>query len=124
MKTRAKAEELAKRPYLVMTSVEETTDNKPIYFARVLEMDGCFGQGETREKALEDLLLAMVDFIDSLLEDGLPVPEPTPLVNTTVRTAAGSTLTFIGNGNPGKGKKLQQKKEDIYRDTYVLSAHG
>ena len=119
METRAIAEELAKRPYLVMTSVEETTDNQPIHFARVLEMDGCFGQGETREKALEDLHLAMVDFIESLLEDGLLVPEPTPLVNTTVSTAAGSTLTFIG-----KGKKLQQKQEEIYRDTYVLSAHG
>jgi len=119
METRAKAEELAKRPYLVMTSVEETTDNQPIHFARVLEMDGCFGQGETREKALEDLRLAMVDFIESLLEDGLPVPEPTPLVNTTVSTAAGSSLTFIG-----KGKKLQQKQDEIYRDSYVLSAHG
>jgi predicted RNase H-like HicB family nuclease len=119
METRAKAEELAKRPYLVMTSVEETTGNQPIHFARVLEMDGCFGQGETREQALEDLHLAMVDFIESLLEDGLPVPEPTPLVNTTVGTTAESTLTFIG-----KGKKLQQKQNEIYRDTYVLSAHG
>jgi predicted RNase H-like HicB family nuclease len=119
METHKIAEELAKRPYLVMISVEETTENQPIYFARVLEMDGCFGQGNTREKALEDLQLAMIDFIESLLEDGLPVPEPTPLVNTTVSTSAGSTITFIG-----KGKKLHQKQEEIYRDTYVISAHG
>jgi hypothetical protein len=33
-------------------------------------MDGCFGQGETHEAVIEDSRLAMVDFIESLLEDG------------------------------------------------------
>jgi predicted RNase H-like HicB family nuclease len=119
MDSRAKAEKLAKRSYLLMTSVGETTDGQPIFFARVLEMDGCFGQGETREQALTDLRLAMVDIIESLLEDGLPVPEPTTLVNTTISTAAVSTLTFIG-----QGKFLKPKQTKIYRDTYLLSAHG
>src|SRR3972149_767820 len=65
MDTRTKAEELAKRPYVFMTSVEETTDNQPIYFARVLEMDGCFGQGKTREESIEDLRLAMMELLKS-----------------------------------------------------------
>jgi predicted RNase H-like HicB family nuclease len=119
MKNRAKAEELAKRSYILMTSVGETTDDQPIYFARVLEMEGCFGQGETREQAVQDLQLAMVDFIESLLDDGLTVPEPTSLVNTTLSTAAESTLTFVG-----AGKFLRPKQTEIYRDTFVLSAHG
>lgn len=59
-----------------MTGIEETTDDQPIYFARVLEMDGCFGQGETHEEAIEDLHLAMVDFIEGLMQDGLHVPKP------------------------------------------------
>ena len=29
-------------------------------------MEGCFGKGETRDVAVEDLRLAMVDFIKSL----------------------------------------------------------
>ena len=66
MDTRAQAELLAKRPYIITTALEETTDDQPIYFARALEMDGCFGQGETSEAAVEDLRLAMVDFIESL----------------------------------------------------------
>lgn len=117
MENRAVAEKLAKRPYLLMTSVEETTDDQPIYFARVLELDGCFGQGESRKEALEDLQLAMVDFIESLLVDGLPVPPPTPLVNTTVNTSAELTLTFVG-----EGKKLHPKHTEAYRDVYALSA--
>jgi hypothetical protein len=32
MDIRAKSENLAKRPYLVMTTVETTTDDHPIYF--------------------------------------------------------------------------------------------
>jgi predicted RNase H-like HicB family nuclease len=121
MDTRAKAEALAKRPYLVMTTIEETTDNQPIYFARALELEGCFGQGETREAAVEDLRLATVDFIESLLEDGLPVPEPTPLFNPTLGTATQGAFTFttIKNNN-----RLQPKQSQTYRDEYFLLAHA
>ncbi|MGC8857383.1 MAG: type II toxin-antitoxin system HicB family antitoxin [Anaerolineae bacterium] len=117
MDKRARAEELAKRPYLIATSLEETTDGEPIYVARVLEMEGCFGQGKTREAAIEDLRLAMVDFIESLLEDGLPVPEPTPLV--TLKTTAQGTFTFVQ-----QGKTLQPQFTEIYRDVYILPAHA
>ncbi|MDI6770315.1 MAG: type II toxin-antitoxin system HicB family antitoxin [Anaerolineales bacterium] len=121
MDTRAKAEVLAKRPYLVMTSIEETTDNQPIYFARVLELEGCFGQGETREAAVKDLRLATTDFIESLLVDGLPVPEPTPLFNPTLGTATQGAFTFttIKNNN-----RLQPKQSQAYRDEYFLLAHA
>lgn len=118
MDTRMQAEQLAQRPYLLMTSVEETTDDQPIYFARVLEMDGCFGQGETREKAIEDLQLAMIDFIESLMEDGLYVPEPSRLVNTTISTGSKTTISFVGQGN-----RLKPKRNEIYRDSYLLSSH-
>jgi predicted RNase H-like HicB family nuclease len=129
MDTRSKAEELARRPYLIMTSLEETTDNEPIYFARVLEMDGCFGQGNSREDAIHDLQLAMVDFIESLIEDGLEVPAPSRLVktsspletnrllNTTVSTSSEKTITFAG-----QGKMLQLKQNEVYLDTYLLSS--
>lgn len=115
MDTRAEAEELARRPYLIMTSIEETTDDQPIYFARVLEMDGCFGQGATRDEAIADLRSAMVDFIESLLDDGLLVPEPTK-VDSTLGTSTQGVFTFIA-----QGKKLQKQNEN-YQDDYVLLA--
>jgi len=119
MDTHAKAEILAKRPYLIMTSLDETTDSQPIYFARILEIDGCFGQGATREAAIEDLRLATVDFVESLLEDGLPVPEPTKLINSTLGTATESTFTFTA-----RGTEFQPKQNEAYRDAYVLSAQA
>ena len=117
MDTRAKAEELAGRPYLIRTSLEETTDDQPIHFARVLEMDGCFGQGSTRDVAIADLRLAMVDFIESLLKDGLPVPEPTK-VDSTIGTSTQGVFTFIA-----QGKKIQKQSEN-YQDDYVLLAQA
>lgn len=129
MDIRSQAEELARRPYLVMTSLEETTNNEPIYFARVLEMEGCFGQGNTHEEAVKDLQLAMVDFIESLIEDGLEVPAPRRLAKpnepleagrlprSTVSTSSEKTITFAG-----QGKMLQPKQSEIYLDTYVFSS--
>jgi len=117
MNTRAKAEELAKRPYLIMASIDETTEGEPIYLARALEIDGCFGQGGTSEAAIEDLRLAMQDFIESLLEDGLPVPEPTPLKSVTLGTATQGVFTF-----EKKGEVLQLKQNEVFRDIYFLSA--
>ena len=117
MDIRSKAEELARRSYLIMTSIEETTDGQPIYFSRVFEMDGCFGQGPTRDQAVADLRLAMADFIESLLEDELPVPEPTK-IDSTLGTSTQGNFTFIAHG-----KKLQKQSEN-YQDDYVILAQA
>lgn len=115
--TRAKAEELARRPYLIVTSVDMTTEGQPIYFARVLEIEGCFGQGKTRDKAIEDLRLAMVDLIESLLKDGLPVPEPTKLTDLTSGPTTQGVFTFTV-----AGRELQPKQSEVQRrNAYVLS---
>jgi predicted RNase H-like HicB family nuclease len=98
-----------------MTSVETTTAGDPITFARVLEIEGCFGQGENRAAAIQDLRLALVDFIESLLADGLPVPGPAQL-NPTLGTASYSVFTFVK-----EGKKLQPRPIDVNQDAYILS---
>jgi len=121
MDTHAKALDLAKRPYLVMTTVDTTTEDHPIYFARVLEVEGCFGQGATHEAAVEDLRLAMVDFFESLLEDGLPVPDPAQLVTSTLGTAAQGVFSYTAQVHQNQVRKLQPKSE-VHQDAYFLSA--
>lgn len=120
MDTQARAKELANRPYRIKTSIEETTDNQPVYFARVHELEGCFGQGETSEAAIKDLHLAMVDYIESLLEDGLPIPEPVSLKpEPTIGTANQDVFTFTK-----QGKGLQPKQDETYLDAYYLSVQA
>jgi len=120
MNMHEKVLDLAKRPYLVMTTVDTTTGDHPIYFARVLEVEGCFGQGATREAAVEDLRLAMVDFFESLLEDGLPVPKPAQLVTSTLGTAAQAVFSYTARFQ-NQPRKLQPNPE-VYQDAYFLSA--
>jgi predicted RNase H-like HicB family nuclease len=82
------AKDLAMRPYFIKVALDQTTENEPIYLAHVLELEGCFGQGEDLQSAIADLKGAMIDFIASLLEDGLSVPEPADLVMTTSSTTS------------------------------------
>lgn len=87
------AEELAARPYFILKLRDETTEGDPIYVARALEIENCFGQGNTPEEAEQDLRGALVDFIEGLLEDDLYVPEPAHLVKTK-GTGVDSTVTI------------------------------
>lgn len=86
MKTdrRNKAEQLASRPYVIEAQPSETTDGAPSWVAYVMELNGCIGQGETKEEAIADVKLAMVDFIETMLEYEMHVPAPkqTPTVST------------------------------------------
>lgn len=115
------AKKLAMRPYLVMTAKSETTEGQPIYNARTLEIEGCIGQGDTPELAVQDLRDALVDYIEGLLEDGLEVPEPTQLVRTE-RT--GISETFISTPiiliNRVPNQSIQQKPVEQVQDKYFL----
>ena len=46
------------------------------YVARVLELDGLIGTGDTYSEAYEDVILAMESYIETKLENGFRVPMP------------------------------------------------
>jgi len=101
------AKELAMRPYFVKVIRDETTDGEPIYLANTLELEGCFGQGETSKAAISDLQLAMIDYIASLLEDGLPVPNPADFVATTSSTFSQTvTMSITRMDTPKTSSKV------------------
>ncbi len=70
------ARRLASRPYQIQIVPDEYSDGAPTYFARIPEMPGCVSHGDTIAEALEWIELAKIDYIYSLLEDGVPVPQP------------------------------------------------
>ena len=71
-----KARRLANRPYLTQVMKDTVYDGSTVYVAVNPELDGCIGQGDTIEEALHDLAEVRPKFILSLLEDNIPVPEP------------------------------------------------
>ena len=108
---RDQALKLAAHPYFIKVALDETTDGQPIYFAHVIELEGCFGQGETPEAAVTDLQAAMVDFIESLLEDGLPVPAPAELAITT---SSSTSKTFTISNQRKESENVPNPYKNIF----------
>lgn len=64
-------------PYHV-TLVRDQADDSSGYVASVNELPGCIAQGDTQETALANLRNVMESWIEFVLEQGRPVPPPSP----------------------------------------------
>ncbi len=78
-----RATKLAARPYTVEVYRDEEASEDIKFLAKYPELPGCMAQGATIEETLANLSDAALDYIYSLLEDGLPVPSPTAIAVTT-----------------------------------------
>ena len=64
---------------LAYTIILERHDDQGVYWvARVAELPHCLIHGNTPEEAVKEIEEVKLDWIQSNLEDGLPIPEPTP----------------------------------------------
>ena len=48
-----------------------TTTGEPCYLVKDLDLDGCMGQGKTKEEATANWLDAREEYIVSMIEDGM-----------------------------------------------------
>lgn len=78
---RDEAIQLANRQYAHLVFLDEATDDTSIYIALNPELDGCISQGDTPREAIQNLSEARIDYIESILEDGLVIPEPSVAEN-------------------------------------------
>lgn len=62
-------------PYTIEVHKDDS-DDELAYVARVVELPGCLTQADTFEELEEMVQDAMQAWIESALEDGIPVPEP------------------------------------------------
>lgn len=65
-----------KLPYTVVLK-PGTGEGEKYWVARVLELPHCMTHGASPEEALKDIEDAKREWLESNLEDGLPIPEPT-----------------------------------------------
>lgn len=107
----ASARKLASRPYSVEAERDETTDGELIYVARTRELPGCIGQGESIEAAVSDLHAARIDYIVTLLEDGLPVPDPISMATTTSSLAEPDVKVY--------GSRTADRPEEVDETTEI-----
>jgi len=69
-----KLEYYAKLPYTII--LERYDDQGTYWVARVAELPFCMIHGNTSEEALKDIEEVKLDWIQSNLEEGRPIPEP------------------------------------------------
>jgi predicted RNase H-like HicB family nuclease len=89
-----KAKELAFQNYEFRLEQDVLSDGSPVFLASNPELPGCKSQGSTVEEAMVNLAQARIDYIYSLLEDGLDVPEP-KAINTISGTSPDAVVTYI-----------------------------
>ena len=72
------AERLAARPYVVEIEREpgELSADIPPFTAFIKEMPYCVAQGFTEGEARQEIRSVLTDYVLSLLDRNLPVPEP------------------------------------------------
>jgi len=75
---------LARQPYTVLYRMDQGTDGSIGYIAWHPDLPGCMSDGDTPQEAIENLAEARGLYIESLLEDGLPVPEPQPFATHVI----------------------------------------
>lgn len=115
----AKAEKLAERPYVTEVMLDETTDGQHIYVARAPELEGCMAQGKTDEEAVLSLSEARIDYIHSLLEDGLPIPHPRYIAAMTV--SASDAVFFLTDQFEIIRKEQQDRPEEHEKRAFFHS---
>lgn len=71
----AQVAEIMKRPYRKVIS----GDADDGYIVEVPDLPGCSAGGDTPEEALAELPDAMTGWLESMLLDGQPIPEPAPI---------------------------------------------
>lgn len=102
-----KAEDLADRPYQMMTFRDTTTDGERVHVALIPELPGCASHGKTVPEAQASLNEAKVEFIYFLLEDGIAVPEPQLLRNSQAINLGDYTGNVVDQAAQAANRILQ-----------------
>jgi len=87
-------------PNSVVVRTDETVGGNRTYIARIRELQGCLAQGDSVSEAMREVREALVDYVATLLEDGLPVPLPASTVTFTSKVRV-SEWPHAQPGRPG-----------------------
>jgi antitoxin HicB len=60
-------------------TIELTPDINGTWFAEIPLLIGCMTQGDNREEALTMIDEAKILWLETALEEGIPIPEPVPV---------------------------------------------
>ena len=101
-------------PYPVQLS-HQSEDDDEYWLAEILELSGCMADGSSPDEALESLEEAKQLWIETQIEDGYEVPEP-----TQAHDYSGKFLVRIPKSLHHR-LVIQAKREGVSMNQYVTS---
>jgi predicted RNase H-like HicB family nuclease len=116
------AKAIADLNYSLTIFKDVLTDGTEIFLAKNPELLGCMAQGQTQEEAINNLREARIDYISSLLEDGMNVPSPklelesapTLYITPTIYSIYPTESTIVINYSFNQDKTPVTKSNPIY----------
>jgi len=111
---REKAKQLSYQNYEFKVEEDVLSDGSPIFLASNPELEGCKSQGRTIDEAIFNLAQARIDYIYSLLEDDLPVPEPV-ITNTFTGTLPDAVATYVREFTPENSNDFEQVLATVFQ---------
>jgi len=84
------------------------------YIGKVLELDGCMADGETKKEILENLQEAMEGWIETKLANGFEVPEP------VIESGSSGKFTLRIPKTLHHRLTLEAKQEGVSLNQYAL----
>ena len=112
----ARSKSLASRGYSITIQIDHTTDGEDIYFAQCEELDGCMAQGKTPEKAIQNMIVAIEDFIYFLLEDEMPVPKPSQFQTMGIEGSVNREVNVFEANSGFETKKTKRYDQFLTRN--------
>lgn len=104
-----RARKLAAINYSIEVLKDETSTGETVYLAKNPQLYGCMAQGTSPEEAMESLEEARIDYIHSLLEDGLDVPNPEETLTGASKPTFTSTINYFEVMSDEAYKKLREQ---------------
>lgn len=112
VKISKKSAAFLKKPYArVLTPEDDGT-----YSAEVLELSGCFAQGDTPSEAIENLNCAAAEWIEASLARGQDIPEP-----SETRGYSGTISLRIPRGLHKRAAKMAERN-GVSLNQFLVSA--
>jgi predicted RNase H-like HicB family nuclease len=111
-----KAKKYSKKGYSITIQLDHTSDGENLFFAHCEELEGCMAQGETMEEAYQNMLVAIEDFIYYLLEDEMPIPEPSQFTTMGAQGSISREINVFEENSEFKTERSNNFNRFVIRD--------
>ena len=80
----------ARIPYPTVVREDEDTDGTRVFLAEIPDLPGCMSHGNSPDEAIQGLAEALDLYLETLEENGQPIPQPSTARMTTGTGATGA----------------------------------